>query len=74
MAPLAATALTVAVTAPLICTANGTAEAGSIDPAIGVPGYDSWWDVAVAEVSDSREIRDARAAYETARRKERDFL
>jgi 3D-(3,5/4)-trihydroxycyclohexane-1,2-dione acylhydrolase (decyclizing) len=39
-----------------------------------VGGYDSWWDVPVAEVSASAEVRDARAAYEAARLKERDFL
>ncbi len=45
-----------------------------VDREARVGGYDSWWDVAVAEVSGSREVRDARAAYESARRKERDFL
>jgi len=39
-----------------------------------VPGYDSWWDVAVAEVSENREVRKARAAYEAARKKERHYL
>jgi 3D-(3,5/4)-trihydroxycyclohexane-1,2-dione acylhydrolase (decyclizing) len=36
--------------------------------------YESWWDVPVAEVSTTPEVRNARAAYEAARRKERDFL
>ena len=45
-----------------------------VDREARVGGYDSWWDVAVAEVSGSREVRDARAAYESARRKERNFL
>jgi 3D-(3,5/4)-trihydroxycyclohexane-1,2-dione acylhydrolase (decyclizing) len=44
------------------------------DPAIGVPGYDSWWDVAVAEVSESAGVRDARARYEEARKRERHHL
>ncbi len=44
------------------------------DPAIGVPGYDSWWDVAVAEVSESASVRDARARYEEARKRERHHL
>lgn len=31
------------------------------DPSVGVPGYDSWWDVPVAQVSERPEVR---AAYE----------
>jgi 3D-(3,5/4)-trihydroxycyclohexane-1,2-dione acylhydrolase (decyclizing) len=45
-----------------------------VDREARVGGYGSWWDVPVAEVSASAEVRDARAAYEIARRKERDFL
>ena len=37
----------------------------------GVPSYESWWDVAVAEVSDVPEVQAARAAYEAAKRKQR---
>ena len=44
------------------------------DPTVGVPGYESWWDVAVAEVSDLESVRDARARYETARKRERHHL
>ncbi|MEO8369961.1 MAG: 3D-(3,5/4)-trihydroxycyclohexane-1,2-dione acylhydrolase (decyclizing) [Candidatus Solibacter sp.] len=44
------------------------------DPSIGVPGYESWWDVAVAEVSEMESVREARARYEIARKKERHFL
>ena len=44
------------------------------DAAIGVPGYESWWDVAVAEVSEMESVREARARYEVARKKERHFL
>jgi len=33
----------------------------------GVPGYESWWDVPVAEVAESDSVRAAREAYETAR-------
>jgi 3D-(3,5/4)-trihydroxycyclohexane-1,2-dione acylhydrolase (decyclizing) len=44
------------------------------DPAIGVPGYESWWDVAVAEVSEMESVRAARALYEEARKHERYFL
>jgi 3D-(3,5/4)-trihydroxycyclohexane-1,2-dione acylhydrolase (decyclizing) len=44
------------------------------DPAVRVPGYESWWDVAVAEISGMESVRDARARYEEARRRERHFL
>jgi 3D-(3,5/4)-trihydroxycyclohexane-1,2-dione acylhydrolase (decyclizing) len=39
-----------------------------------VPGYESWWDVAVAEVSEMPTVAAARAEWETMRAKERDFL
>jgi len=39
-----------------------------------VGGYESWWDVAVAEVSEIESVRQARAAYEEALKKERYFL
>jgi 3D-(3,5/4)-trihydroxycyclohexane-1,2-dione acylhydrolase (decyclizing) len=39
-----------------------------------VPGYESWWDVAVAEVSEMESVRESRARYEEARRKERHHL
>ena len=45
-----------------------------VDRESRVGGYDSWWKVPVAEVSSSEAVRDARAAYDVARRKERDFL
>jgi 3D-(3,5/4)-trihydroxycyclohexane-1,2-dione acylhydrolase (decyclizing) len=41
---------------------------------VGVPGYESWWDVAVAEVSKIEEVRQARAQYVEARKKERHHL
>ena len=41
---------------------------------VRVPGYDSWWDVAVAEVSENKSVRAARSKYEEARRKERYHL
>jgi 3D-(3,5/4)-trihydroxycyclohexane-1,2-dione acylhydrolase (decyclizing) len=44
------------------------------DPSVGVPGYDSWWDVAVAEVSEVESVRQARARYEEARKRERHYL
>ena len=39
-----------------------------------VPGYDSWWDVAVAEVSNRKGVQEARARYDEARKKERYHL
>jgi 3D-(3,5/4)-trihydroxycyclohexane-1,2-dione acylhydrolase (decyclizing) len=44
------------------------------DVTVSVPGYDSWWDVAVAEVSEMGSVREARARYEEARKRERHFL
>jgi 3D-(3,5/4)-trihydroxycyclohexane-1,2-dione acylhydrolase (decyclizing) len=40
----------------------------------GVPSYEGWWDVPVAEVADEAEVRTARAAYEQARRAQRSYL
>jgi 3D-(3,5/4)-trihydroxycyclohexane-1,2-dione acylhydrolase (decyclizing) len=40
----------------------------------GVPGYESWWDVPVAEVSEIDRVKDARTRYEQAVQKERYFL
>jgi 3D-(3,5/4)-trihydroxycyclohexane-1,2-dione acylhydrolase (decyclizing) len=45
-----------------------------VDPSVGVPGYDSWWDVPVAEVSDSTSVRAARAEYESHVAKQRQFV
>ncbi len=39
-----------------------------------VPGYESWWDVAVAEVSEVPSVRAAREAYEAARADERSHM
>ena len=45
-----------------------------VDRAARSPGYDAWWDVAVAEVSTRPEVREARARYEEERRRYRYFL
>jgi 3D-(3,5/4)-trihydroxycyclohexane-1,2-dione acylhydrolase (decyclizing) len=45
-----------------------------VDRFVDVPGYDSWWDVAVAEVSEVSSVRAAREQYEAARENERDFV
>ena len=39
-----------------------------------VPGYDSWWDVVVAEVSTMPDVQKARAYYASAQKKERYHL
>ena len=39
-----------------------------------VPGYESWWDVPIAEVSERESVRAARKKYEEARKKERYFF
>src|SRR5271166_881383 len=44
------------------------------DPAVSVPGYESWWDVAVAEVSEMESVRAARAHYIEQRKRERHHL
>jgi 3D-(3,5/4)-trihydroxycyclohexane-1,2-dione acylhydrolase (decyclizing) len=44
------------------------------DRYVGVGGYESWWDVPPAEVSDMESVRSARAEWEKGRAKERLFL
>lgn len=44
------------------------------DRYIGVPGYESWWDVPVAEVSEMPSVQEARRAWEKKRAEERYFL
>ena len=45
-----------------------------VDRYEGVPAYETWWDVAVAEVSDAEPVREARQAYEEAGRERRWYL
>ena len=40
----------------------------------GVPSYETWWEVAVPEVSELDAVRAVREEYEEARTKERYFL
>jgi 3D-(3,5/4)-trihydroxycyclohexane-1,2-dione acylhydrolase (decyclizing) len=42
-----------------------------VDKEMRVPGYESWWDVQISEVSDIASIREARADYEVAVKRER---
>jgi 3D-(3,5/4)-trihydroxycyclohexane-1,2-dione acylhydrolase (decyclizing) len=51
-----------------------TVIAVEVDREQRVPGYESWWDVPVAEVSVVDTAQRARAEYEVARQKERYFL
>jgi 3D-(3,5/4)-trihydroxycyclohexane-1,2-dione acylhydrolase (decyclizing) len=45
-----------------------------VDRHASVPGYESWWDVPVAEVSDVASVRAARERYEAARQDERSHV
>ncbi|OLD20497.1 MAG: hypothetical protein AUJ01_04090 [Acidobacteria bacterium 13_1_40CM_3_65_5] len=45
-----------------------------VDRNARVGGYESWWDVPVAETSTLESVRDARANYDTARRRQRHLL
>jgi 3D-(3,5/4)-trihydroxycyclohexane-1,2-dione acylhydrolase (decyclizing) len=45
-----------------------------VDRYEGVPSYDSWWDVPVAEVASDESVRVARAGYERARQAQRRYL
>jgi 3D-(3,5/4)-trihydroxycyclohexane-1,2-dione acylhydrolase (decyclizing) len=40
----------------------------------GVPSYEGWWDVPVAEVSDDPAVQKARREYEEARRAQRQYV
>jgi 3D-(3,5/4)-trihydroxycyclohexane-1,2-dione acylhydrolase (decyclizing) len=44
------------------------------DRYVGVPGYDSWWDVHIAEVSEMESVQESRKKWEIMRAKERYFL
>ncbi len=45
-----------------------------VDRYLGVPGYESWWDVPVAEVSEMPAVQEARREWEKMRAKEKYFL
>jgi 3D-(3,5/4)-trihydroxycyclohexane-1,2-dione acylhydrolase (decyclizing) len=51
-----------------------TAIVVPVDPEHRVPGYESWWDVPIAEVSTIDAVRAAREQYVRARTAERTFL
>jgi 3D-(3,5/4)-trihydroxycyclohexane-1,2-dione acylhydrolase (decyclizing) len=45
-----------------------------VDRYEGVPGYESWWDVPVPEISGRPEVEAVRSGYEQSQRDERRFL
>jgi 3D-(3,5/4)-trihydroxycyclohexane-1,2-dione acylhydrolase (decyclizing) len=45
-----------------------------VDREAGVPAFEGWWDVPVAEVADSEPVRAAREAYERDRRAQRTYI
>ncbi len=44
------------------------------DRYVGVPGYESWWDVPVAEVSEAESVRKARKEWEQNSKLERFYF
>jgi 3D-(3,5/4)-trihydroxycyclohexane-1,2-dione acylhydrolase (decyclizing) len=44
------------------------------DPITSVPSYESWWEVPVAETSETSAVRDARKRSDEAKRKQRRYL
>jgi 3D-(3,5/4)-trihydroxycyclohexane-1,2-dione acylhydrolase (decyclizing) len=51
-----------------------TAIVIEVDKEARVPGYESWWDVPIAEVSEVEAVKRARAEYEKRAKNERHFL
>jgi 3D-(3,5/4)-trihydroxycyclohexane-1,2-dione acylhydrolase (decyclizing) len=45
-----------------------------VDRYAGVPAFEGWWDVPVAEVSESEPVRSAREEYDRDRRAQRAYL
>jgi 3D-(3,5/4)-trihydroxycyclohexane-1,2-dione acylhydrolase (decyclizing) len=55
-------------------SAKTTVIVVEVDRYEGVPGYESWWDVPVAEVSDEESVRAAREDYEREHAFQRQYL
>ena len=55
-------------------SADTTVIVVPVDRESRVPGYESWWDVPVAETSTLETVRDARVAYDRARVRQRPLL
>ena len=51
-----------------------TVIAVDVDREVRVPGYESWWDVPIAEVSTVEEVQAARKEYEKMVKTEKYFL
>ena len=45
-----------------------------VDKVQRVPGYSSWWDVPVAEISDLESVNQARQEYEEAKKRQRNYF
>ncbi len=45
-----------------------------VDRYAGVPSYESWWDVPVAEIAGDESVRAARAEYERSQQSQRQYL
>jgi len=45
-----------------------------VDKEVRVPGYESWWDVPVAEISEMDSVKKAREVYDQAIKRERKFF
>jgi len=55
-------------------TLGTTVTVIEVDRSARVPGYESWWDVPVAEVSEMEIVRSARGAYEKNVKRERHYF
>ena len=44
-----------------------------VDQNVSVPGYEAWWDVPVAEVSQSDKVAKVRKDYDQKIKRERDY-
>src|ERR1041385_6573048 len=55
-------------------SARTTVVVIEVDPEIRVPGYETWWDVPIAQVSESERVRAVRKEYEAAVKREKHFL
>ena len=44
-----------------------------VDQNVSVPGYEAWWDVPVAEVSQSDKVSKVRKDYDQKIKRERDY-
>ncbi|MHB8413597.1 MAG: 3D-(3,5/4)-trihydroxycyclohexane-1,2-dione acylhydrolase (decyclizing) [Candidatus Acidiferrales bacterium] len=55
-------------------TPRTTVTVIEVDRNVRVPGYESWWDVPIAEVSEMESVRAARRAYETNVKRERHYF